>query len=81
MNTASNLELEEVLESAGITVAYFDIQGFEDYLNMLEICTELTGQRENYERYGLDVKAEIDAARGPCGRQRARACWSYAPRA
>lgn len=62
VNTASNLELEEVLESAGITVAYFDVQGFEDYLNMLEICTELTGLRENYERYGLDVKAEIDAA-------------------
>ena len=62
VNTAANLELEDVLESAGITVAYFDVQGFEDYLNMLDICTMLTGARENYQTYGLDVQAEIDAA-------------------
>ncbi len=62
VNTAANLELEDVLEGAGITVAYFDVQGFDDYLNMLDICTTLTGVRENYERYGLNVKSEIDAA-------------------
>ena len=62
VNTAANLELEDVLESAGITVAYFDVQGFEDYLNMLDICTMLTGARENYQTYGLDVRSEIDAA-------------------
>ena len=62
VNTTANLELESVLECAGITVAYFDVQGFGDYLNMLDICTRLTGRRENYERYGLDVQREIDAA-------------------
>ena len=62
VNTEANLELEDVLESAGIPVAYFDVQGFEDYLNMLEICTQLTGKPENYEKYGVEVQNEIDSA-------------------
>lgn len=62
VNTEANLELEDVLESAGIPVAYFDVQGFEDYLNMLEICTQLTGKPENYEKYGVEVQSEIDSA-------------------
>ena len=62
VNTAADLELMDVLEGAGIPVAYFDVQGFDDYLNMLDICTALTGARENYQRYGLAVRSEIDAA-------------------
>lgn len=62
VNTEANLELEDVLESAGIPVAYFDVQGFEDYLNMLDICTQLTGKPENYEKYGVEVQNEIDSA-------------------
>ena len=62
VNTASNLEMEDALAAAGIPVAYFDVQGFGDYLRMLDLCTELTGARENYEKYGADVQKEIDAA-------------------
>ena len=62
VNTGANLELEDVLAAAGIPVAYFDVQGFDDYLRMLDVCTELTGARENYEKYGADVQKEIDAA-------------------
>ena len=29
---------------------------------MLDICTQLTGNRENYATYGLNVQDEIDAA-------------------
>ncbi len=61
-NTGADLELEDVLEGAGITVAYFDVQGFDDYLNMLDVCTELTGARDNYTTYGINVGKEIDAA-------------------
>ena len=61
-NTAADLELLPTLESAGIPVACFDVQGFEDYLSMLDICTQLTGERENYRKYGLDVREEIEAA-------------------
>ncbi len=61
-NTASNVEMEETLEAAGITVAYFDVQNFDDYLRMLDICTEITGQQGNYETYGTALRQQIDAA-------------------
>ena len=61
-NTASNLELLKTWEQAGIPVACFDIQTFSDYLNMLEICTRLTGCPERYETYGLAVQDQVEAA-------------------
>ena len=61
-NTASNLELQSTVEQLGIPVVYFDIQTFEDYLRMLEICTTLTGCPENYERYGTEIRSQVDAA-------------------
>ena len=62
VNTAADLELQETFQKAGIPAAYFDIQGVQDYLDMLDVCTQLTGQRENYQRYGLDVLAQVEAA-------------------
>lgn len=38
-NTDSNIALMQTLENAGITVAYFDVSNFEQYLNMLDKCT------------------------------------------
>ena len=61
-NTASNLDLLDTWEQAGITTAYFDIQTFSDYLRMLEICTRLTGCPENYEISGTAVKSQVEAA-------------------
>ena len=61
-NTAADLELKDVLEDAGITTAYFDIQSLDDYLNMLGICTQLTDCPENYETYGSAVREQADAA-------------------
>lgn len=61
-NTTANLDLMDTFDQAGLTAAYFDIQNIGDYLNMLEICTRLTGQPENYARYGTEVKACVDAA-------------------
>ena len=37
-NTDSNIALMQTLENAGITVAYFDVSNFEQYLNMLDKC-------------------------------------------
>ena len=62
-NTTADLELESTFESAGIPTAYFDIQSFDDYLNMLKICTDLTGCPENYETYGLQVQVQVEAAK------------------
>lgn len=62
-NTTADLELEGTFENAGIPAAYFDIQSFDDYLNMLKICTDLTGCPENYETYGLQVQEQVEAAK------------------
>ena len=61
-NTAANLELLDTFEAAGLCVAYFDVQTLDDYLNMLGICTTLTGCEENYELNGSAVRAQADAA-------------------
>jgi len=61
--TAADVELMDVLEQAGIPVAYFEVSSFEDYLNMLEICTQLTGCSENYQQYGTEVQAQIEQAK------------------
>ena len=54
--TDRNVELEELLEDMGITTAYFDVDGIEEYLNMLDICTQITGCEENYVEYGSKVQ-------------------------
>ncbi len=59
-STASNVELLETLQAMGITVAYFDVDNFDDYLHMLNICTDITGRKDLYEQNGLTVKAQID---------------------
>ncbi len=59
-STAADVEMKEQLENAGITVAYFDVDNFDDYLKMLDICTDITGRKDLYKRNGLDVKAKID---------------------
>ena len=58
-STASNVEMREVLEAAGIVVAYFDVDHFEDYLEMLRICTEITGRSDLYEKNGLEIQRHI----------------------
>ena len=50
----------QTLENAGITVAYFDVSNFEQYLNMLDKCTMITGRRDLYKTNGTDVKEQID---------------------
>lgn len=58
-NTPQHLEWQSALEGAGITVAYFDVSDFEDYLRMLKICTDITGKPELYEQYGANLETQI----------------------
>ncbi|MBR5869328.1 MAG: ABC transporter substrate-binding protein, partial [Clostridia bacterium] len=58
--TASNVELLGTLEGAGIPVVYFEIETFSDYLEMLKVCTDLTGRDDLYRRNGLEVADEIE---------------------
>ena len=59
-STASNVEMKEVLENIGIVVAYFDVDNFEDYLSMLDVCTDITGRKDLFELNGLKIKEQID---------------------
>lgn len=62
VNTAADLELKDTLDRAGLNAAYFEVDCFDDYLRMLEVCTRLTGQPERYETCGESVRAQVDAA-------------------
>ena len=60
-STASNVEMKDSLEAMGIAVVYFDVDNFDDYLNMLSVCTDITGRKDLYEQNGTSIKARIDA--------------------
>lgn len=62
-NTSADVELKDTFENAGITAAYFDVENFDDYLAMLDICTTITGCRNNFEKYGLQVQQQVNEAR------------------
>lgn len=59
-STASNVEMKDILEGAGITVAYFDVDNFNDYLSMLDICTDITGRKDLYAQNGTNIQEQID---------------------
>ena len=62
-SSASNVAMRELLETAGITVAYFDVDDFEDYLHMLGICTDITGRKDLFEQNGTRIAAQINAVK------------------
>lgn len=62
-STASNVEMLETLEAAGISAACFDVDNFDDYLAMLDICTDITGRKDLYEQNGLKIQEQIEAVR------------------
>ncbi len=61
--TKANLDFKDTLENAKIPVAYFRINGFEDYLRLLKICTQITGKAELYEKHGTAVQSQIESVR------------------
>lgn len=62
VNTSADVELLETFEAAEIPTIYFEVDNFDDYLRMLEVCTQLTGCPENYETYGVQVKEQVERA-------------------
>lgn len=58
-NTRQNVEWRDMLEATGIPVAYFEVAEFEDYLRMLKICTDITGNPDRYQSYGVEVRTQI----------------------
>ena len=62
-NTAADVELMELMDELGIPAACFEVTSFDDYLEMLGICTRITGDAEAYRLHGEAVQEQVEAAR------------------
>ena len=56
----AQVKCADILKKAGIPCALMRVESFDDYLNMLNICADITGNRDAYKKYGTDIKKEID---------------------
>src|SRR5690606_1035311 len=56
----NHLKIMTILDDAKIAHAFFKVEYFEDYLKMLDICTEITGNKDLYEEHGLKIKEDIE---------------------
>lgn len=56
----NHIRVSETLQEANIPHAFFKVEYFEDYLNMLNVCTDITGNKELYKKNGLLVQKEIE---------------------
>lgn len=56
----NHFSISETLEKAHISHGFFKIEEFDDYLSMLNTCTDITGNKELYEKNGLTVKNQIE---------------------
>ena len=57
--TREHVALKKPLEQAGIQTAFFQVTDFDDYLNMLKICTDITKRPDVYEKNGKKVETQI----------------------
>lgn len=58
--TDAHVALKDVLENAGICVVYFYVTTFDDYLDMLKVCTDITGREDLYQQNGVKVAEQIN---------------------
>lgn len=59
-NTRVNMELLDTLEATGVPTAYFEVSGFDDYLRVLKIFTDITGREDLYQENGVAIQEQID---------------------
>lgn len=58
--TDAHVALKDVLENTGICVAYFYVTTFDDYLDMLKVCTDIIGREDLYQQNGVKVAEQIN---------------------
>ena len=56
---ADQKALEDTFKENEITYCYFTVTHFEDYLHMLDICTDITGKKDLYKKNGTEVQERI----------------------
>ena len=61
-----HIEAAQTLEAANIPYAFFHVEEFEEYLDMLKLFTDLTGRADLYEENGLAVRERIDEIKAAC---------------
>lgn len=57
---AAQLETAELMQSVGIPCAVLRVETFDEYLSVLKIFTDITGNAESYQKYGVDVENRIN---------------------
>lgn len=57
---AAQADTCRVMREAGIPSALFRVDTFEDYLTMLKICTDITGDQNAYAKHGTAIAEEIN---------------------
>ncbi len=58
---AAQVKACQTLSAAGIPCALFRVDTFDEYLSMLKICTDITGNADAYKTFGTAVQQQIDA--------------------
>ncbi len=61
-DTAEHVPLCKALRKVGLNAVCFKVNTFSDYLNMLQICTQITERTDLYEKNGTAIKKQIDTA-------------------
>lgn len=59
-DTANQVTLHDALSQAHIPHAYYRVDTFSDYLDMLRQFCDMTGRPDLYEQNGLSIKEKID---------------------
>lgn len=57
---AAQVEVAELLKSTDIPCALFRVECFGDYLEVLKIFTDITGNPDAYEKFGAEVRERVD---------------------
>lgn len=57
---AAHVEAAELLKTAKIPCALFRVEEFKDYLRVLQVCTDITGDADAYITHGAKVEEKID---------------------
>lgn len=54
--------MAETLDKTGIAYAYFDVENFDDYLELMKVFTDITGRADLYEANAASLQPQIEAA-------------------
>jgi iron complex transport system substrate-binding protein len=60
-NISGHKKLEQLFENANIPCAYFDVETFASYMNMISICAKITGNAVAYEKNSASVQKKVQA--------------------